>query len=116
EFLERPNSLLQQALQTTDQWHSAPLWQCTYDAVFYAGVETVFGDGIWNPSLREQFARFDSAFALLVAGIPISLLRVRSLRTALATVSGKPRSRVSGLLAERSRLYEKHGFKGRDID
>ena len=118
QYLQQDRTPIGQALKQQTQsagWCTAKLWDLTYDAMFYAGIETIFGDGFWNPELRKQFATFDQKFALLVGGVPPSLLKVEALRKTLAGICEQKLNNRSNVCEGRFETYDKHGITGSQV-
>ena len=85
-------------------WRRGKLCDFVARWMFDAGMDTLFGDGAASDRALEDFRVYDRAFPLLVAGVPVRLLRgVGAARDRLAAVFGEDRTNESELMQARTR-------------
>ena len=106
-FAERLDAVLAAATPTT--WSTRSLFTFVNECVFTAGTDALFGAGTANAEALAAFQRFDAAFPLLAAGVPVWLLRgPRQAQRWLAARVGPLRADASDFIAQRDELFLAH--------
>ncbi|XP_077363049.1 cytochrome P450 7B1 [Festucalex cinctus] len=115
--------LRQDHLHADGAWRARGLYDFCLDVVFEASLLTLYGraaDGLRHGDaarLRARFIRFDDAFPLLIARVPVRLLGgVRAVRQKLIDYFAPPRmfgwTDASQFIRHRAQLLEHHPVMG----